>query len=102
MKLKLIVDLMQKYGIGGMYNRVSETARYGGLTRGPRIVDDSVKEKMRDILKEIQSGSFAEEWLSVYQKDGKNSFNKYMKDIENHQIEKVGKEMRGMMWSSST
>ncbi|MGI0002517.1 MAG: ketol-acid reductoisomerase, partial [Nitrososphaeraceae archaeon] len=43
-----------------------------------------------------------EEWLSVYQKDGKNSFNKYMKDIENHQIEKVGKEMRGMMWSSST
>ena len=100
-ELKLIVDLVQKYGIEGMYTRVSETARYGGLSRGPRIVDDSVKEKMRDILKEIQSGSFAEEWLSVYQKDGKNSFNKYMKNIENHQIEKVGKEIRDMMWPSS-
>ncbi|MGH9890126.1 MAG: ketol-acid reductoisomerase, partial [Nitrososphaeraceae archaeon] len=69
--------------------------------RGPRIVDNSVKEKMREILRDIQSGSFAEEWLSVYQKDGKNSFNKYMKNIENHPIEKVGKEIRDMMWSSS-
>ncbi|MFZ0566674.1 MAG: ketol-acid reductoisomerase, partial [Nitrososphaeraceae archaeon] len=100
-ELKLIVDLVQKYGIGGMYTRVSETARYGGLSRGPRIVDNSVKEKMREILRDIQSGSFAEEWLSVYQKDGKNSFNKYMKNIENHPIEKVGKEIRDMMWSSS-
>jgi ketol-acid reductoisomerase len=101
-ELKLIVELVQKYGIAGMYVRVSETARYGGLTRGPRIIDKSVKEKMREVLTDIQTGSFAEEWLSIYQKDGKNSFNKYMNNIETHQIEKVGKEMRDMMWPSSS
>jgi ketol-acid reductoisomerase len=97
-ELKLIVDLVQKYGITGMYNRVSETARYGGLTRGPRVVDKEAKAKMKGVLKEIQSGEFAEEWVSMYKKEGKNSFSRYMKDIENHQLEKVGKEMRRMMW----
>ncbi|HXG06299.1 MAG TPA: ketol-acid reductoisomerase [Nitrososphaera sp.] len=97
-ELKLIVDLIQKYGITGMYNRVSETARYGGLTRGPRVVDKEAKEKMKQALKEIQSGEFAEEWVSTYKKEGKNSFARYMKEIENHPIEKVGKEMRRMMW----
>ena len=97
-ELKLIVDLIQKYGITGMYNRVSETARYGGLTRGPRIVDKEAKKKMKDVLKEIQSGQFNEEWVSMYKKEGKNSFARYMKEIENHQVEKVGKEMRKMMW----
>ena len=97
-ELKLIVDLIQKYGITGMYNRVSETARYGGLTRGPRVVDREAKEKMKGALKEIQSGEFAEEWVSKYKKEGKNSFARYMKEIENHQIERVGKEMRRMMW----
>ncbi|HEY7507260.1 MAG TPA: ketol-acid reductoisomerase [Nitrososphaera sp.] len=97
-ELKLIVDLIQKYGITGMYNRVSETARYGGLTRGPRVVDKDSKKKMKDVLKEIQSGEFAEEWVSIYKKEGKNSFARYMKDIEGHQVERVGKEMRKMMW----
>jgi ketol-acid reductoisomerase len=97
-ELKLIVDLIQKYGITGMYNRVSETARYGGLTRGPRVVDQEAKKKMKEALKEIQSGEFAEEWVSKYKKDGKNSFARYMKEIENHQVEKVGKELRRMMW----
>jgi ketol-acid reductoisomerase len=101
-ELKLIVDLIQKYGLAGMYSRVSETARYGGLSRGPRIIDNSVKEKMRKVLKEIQSGSFAEEWLSIYQKDGKNAFNKYIHSIEGHTIEKIGKEMRDMMWPPSS
>ena len=101
-ELKLIVDLIQRYGIAGMYSRVSETARYGGLSRGPRIVDSLAKEKMKEVLKEIQSGEFAEEWLSTYEKDGKNSFNKYMKNIENHQVEKVGREMRDMMWPQSS
>jgi ketol-acid reductoisomerase len=100
-ELKLIVDLIQKYGISGMYSRVSETARYGGLSRGPRIVNSSAKQKMKEVLKEIQSGQFADEWLSVYKKDGKNSFNRYLKELEDHQIEKIGKEMRGMMWPSS-
>ena len=97
-ELKLIVDLIQKYGITGMYNRVSETARYGGLTRGPRIVDKEAKKKMKDVLKEIQSGEFAEEWVSIYKKEGKNAFARYMNVLENHQVEKVGKEMRKMMW----
>lgn len=97
-ELKLIVDLIQKYGITGMYNRVSETARYGGLTRGPRIVDKETKKKMKDVLKEIQSGEFAEEWVSIYKKEGKNAFARYMNVLENHQVEKVGKEMRKMMW----
>jgi ketol-acid reductoisomerase len=97
-ELKLIVDLVQKYGLTGMYNRVSETARYGGLTRGPRVVDKDTKAKMKQVLNEIQSGQFAEEWVSIYKKEGKNSFSRYMKDIENHQVEKVGRDMRKMMW----
>jgi ketol-acid reductoisomerase len=97
-ELKLIVDLVQKYGIEGMYNRVSETARYGGLTRGPYVMDAGAKKKMKEVLNEIQSGDFAEEWVSKYKKDGKNSFARYMKEIENHQIERVGREMRRMMW----
>src|ERR671923_21549 len=97
-ELKLIVDLVQKYGIAGMYNRVSETARYGGLTRGPYVLDQETKKKMKEVLKQIQSGQFAEEWISKYKKEGKNSFVRHMKEIENHQIEKVGKEMRTMMW----
>lgn len=100
-ELKLIVDLIQKYGITGMYNRVSETARYGGLTRGPQVIDESVKEKMKQVLNDIQSGEFADEWVSRYQKDGKHAFNIFMKEIENHQVEKVGKDMRTMMWPNS-
>lgn len=97
-EMKLIVDLVQKYGITGMYNRVSETARYGGLTRGPRVVNKDAKARMKEVLGEIQSGAFAEEWVSIYKKEGKNSFSRYMKEIEGHQVEKVGKEMRRMMW----
>ena len=97
-ELKLIVDLVQKYGITGMYNRVSETARYGGLTRGPRVIDKDAKRKMKAVLDEIQGGTFAEEWVSIYKKEGKNSFARYMKEIENHPVEKVGKDLRHMMW----
>lgn len=100
-ELKLIVDLIQKYGITGMYNRVSETARYGGLTRGPTVVHEESRKRMKVILKEIQSGQFAEEWVSVYKNEGKNSFDRYMKELENHQVEKVGKDMRKMMWPDS-
>jgi ketol-acid reductoisomerase len=97
-ELKLITDLIHKYGITGMYYRVSETARYGGLTRGPHVIGTDSKNKMKEVLKEIQSGQFAEEWVSIYKKEGKNSFGRFMKEIENHQVEKVGKEMRKMMW----
>ncbi|GIU71663.1 MAG: ketol-acid reductoisomerase [Candidatus Nitrosocaldaceae archaeon] len=97
-ELKLIVDLIQRNGISGMYERVSETARYGGLTRGPRVIDDSVKARMKEVLEEIQSGKFAEEWFSIYQKEGKQAFEKYMKELREHEIEQVGKRIRGMIW----
>ena len=100
-ELKLIVDLIYKYGITGMYNRVSETARYGGLTRGPMIINSQVKENMKKVLKDIQSGEFANEWSRVYKKDGKNSFARFMNQLENNQLEVVGKEMRKMMWKST-
>ena len=84
-----------------MYNRVSETARYGGLTRGPMIINNQVKENMKKVLKDIRSGEFANEWSSVYRKDGKNSFARFMNQLENNQLEVVGKDMRKMMWKST-
>jgi ketol-acid reductoisomerase len=97
-ELKLIVDLVQKYGITGMYNRVSETARYGGLTRGKRTIDQNSKNNMKQILDEIQSGQFAKEWVENYRKDSKTAFAKLLDEVENHEIEKVGKDLRKMMW----
>ncbi|MFQ5920953.1 MAG: ketol-acid reductoisomerase [Nitrososphaerales archaeon] len=97
-ELKLIVDLIQRYGITGMYNRVSETARYGGLTRGPAVIGDESRKRMKQILSEIQSGKFAEEWVSIYEKEGKAAFERYMKELEQHKVETVGKKMRKMMW----
>ena len=94
----LIVDLVQRYGISGMYRRVSETARYGGLTRGQRAIGPDVKKGMKKDLKEIQDGTFAKEWVSVYNKEGQKSFQKYMDKLEAHQIGKVGKKLRKMMW----
>ena len=101
-ELKLIVDLIQRYGINGMWRRVSETAGYGGLTRGPVVMNADSKERMKKILEEIQNGAFNEEWISEYKKNGKNAFDRYMKDLDGHQIEQVGKKMRQMMWPDST
>jgi len=101
-ELKLIVDMIQRYGIGGMYRRVSETARYGGLTRGPVVMNKENKEQMKKVLGQIKDGTFNEEWLSDYKKNGKNAFDRYMKALESHQIEQVGKMMRKMMWPDST
>jgi len=101
-ELKLIVDMIQKYGINGMWRRVSETARYGGLTRGPMIMNKQTKEEMKKVLEQIQDGTFNKEWLSEYEKRGKNAFDKYMKQLDSHQIEQVGKQMRKMMWPDST
>ena len=97
-ELKLIVDLIQKYGITGMYNRVSETARYGGLTRGKRVIDQNSKNKMKDVLIEIQSGQFAKEWVENYRKDSKTAFAKLLEEVDNHEIERVGRDLRKMMW----
>tara|TARA_B100000929_G_scaffold260933_1_gene225433 strand:- start:4465 stop:4848 length:384 start_codon:yes stop_codon:yes gene_type:complete len=101
-ELKLIVDMIQKYGINGMWRRVSETARYGGLTRGPMVMTGDTKEKMKKVLQMIQDGTFNDEWIKNYQNEGKAAFDKYMKELDNHQIEVVGKQMRKMMWPDST
>ena len=101
-ELKLIVDMIQKYGINGMWRRVSETARYGGLTRGPMVMTSETKDRMKKVLDMIQDGTFNEEWIKNYQNEGKAAFDKYMKELDNHQIEVVGKQMRKMMWPDST
>jgi len=101
-ELKLIVDMIQKYGINGMWRRVSETARYGGLTRGPMVMTSDTKARMKEVLDMIQDGRFNDEWVKNYQNEGKAAFDKYMKELDNHQIEVVGKQMRKMMWPDST
>jgi ketol-acid reductoisomerase len=78
-----------------MWSRVSETARYGGRTRGKRIIDARVKENMKEILKEIKDGSFAEEWVAEYER-GLPLFEELRQKESQHQIEKVGKQIRSM------
>lgn len=95
-ELKLIVDLLQQGGITDMRYSVSNTAQYGDLTRGPRVIGDSVRAELKEILKEIQDGSFANEWIEENKK-GLPNFNALTKADEDHLIEKVGSELRGMM-----
>ena len=95
-ELKLITDLIYKKGITGMRKGVSDTAEYGDITRGKRIVNDKTREEMKVILSEIQSGKFAEEWINE-NKEGRPNYNKITEKEKNHLIEKVGKELRGMM-----
>ena len=94
-ELKLIIDLVQKGGIEGMWDGVSNTAEYGGRTRGPVIIDASVKNRMRKTLKDIQSGSFAKEWVSEYE-SGMPILTKLRAEGESSEIEKVGKSIRKM------
>ncbi len=95
-ELKLIVDLMYEKGISGMRYSISNTAEYGDISRGPRIITDETRAEMRKILKEIQTGAFASEWLTE-NKVGKPRFNAIGKRQANHEIEEVGKRLRGMM-----
>jgi len=95
-ELKLIVDLIYEDGIQGMRRRVSDTAEYGDMTRGPRIVNARTRAEMKKILKEIQSGRFAKEWMAENKK-GRPHFNKMRKAGESHPVEKVGARLRAMM-----
>ncbi len=95
-ELKLIVDLMYEKGISGMRYSISNTAEYGDITRGPRIVTDETRAEMKKILKEIQTGEFAKEWL-LENRVGRPRFNAIGKRQADHQIEEVGKRLRGMM-----
>ncbi|OGN92047.1 MAG: ketol-acid reductoisomerase [Chloroflexi bacterium RBG_13_50_10] len=95
-ELKLIVDLMYQGGLSYMRYSVSDTAEYGDYTRGPRIIDELTKDRMRQILAEIQTGSFAREWILENQA-GRPVYNALRKMDAEHQIEIVGKKLRSMM-----
>lgn len=95
-ELKLIVDLIYEGGIFNMWQAVSETAKYGGMTRGKRIFNEKTKEEMRKILKEIQTGEFAREWI-LENLAGRPVYNKLLEMERNHPIEKVGREIRNMI-----
>jgi len=95
-ELKLIVDLMYEQGIAGMRYSISDTAEYGDLTRGPRVIDDRVKATMRTILDEIQSGAFAEEWMAE-NRAGRSRFDALRRAGAEHPIEVIGEELRAMM-----
>jgi ketol-acid reductoisomerase len=95
-ELKLIVDLMYEQGIAGMRYSISDTAEYGDMTRGPRVIDDHVRATMRTILDEIRSGAFAEEWIAE-NRAGRGRFEALRRAGREHPVERIGEELRGMM-----
>lgn len=100
-ELKLIVDLIYEGGIDAMHYSISNNAEYGDLTRGPKLITEDVKKVMKDILKDIQNGSYADEFMSEIQSGGKN-FARLREANNNHLIEKVGQEIRNSFsWGRS-
>ena len=100
-ELKLIVDLLHEGGITKMHRFISETAKYGDLTRGPRVVNKATKKEMKKILTEIQQGKFARQWIAET-KSGRRKYSKLLKADLGHSIEKVGAQLRARMpWLES-
>ena len=95
-EVKLIVDLIYEGGIANMNYSISNTAEYGEYVSGPKIIDSETKKKMKSVLDKIQSGEFTKQWIDEY-KSGAKNFESMRSKIDNHQIEKVGKELRAMM-----
>jgi len=95
-ELKLIVDLLYQGGMEYMRYSVSDTAEYGDYSRGPRVIDNKVKENMKAVLEDVQNGTFAREWISEND-EGRPRFNLLRKQNASHPIEKIGKELRSMM-----
>ena len=95
-ELKMIVDLMYQGGFNYMRYSVSDTAEYGDLTRGPRIIDEHVRENMRTVLREIQDGTFAREWIAEND-EGRKRFTALREEAQHSQIEDIGKQLRSMM-----
>jgi len=91
-EMKLIMDLVYEYGFVGMLRRVSDTAKFGGLTIGPKVVDQTVRENMKNILKDIQTGKFAKSWTG--DPNSAERLNRMIDEFEQHSIEKVGKDIR--------
>jgi len=95
-ELKLIVDLMYEKGIAGMRYSISNTAEYGDLTRGKRVISDATREAMKQILADIQSGAFAREWIAE-NRAGQENFKRLREEQAGHQVEVVGRELRDQM-----
>jgi ketol-acid reductoisomerase len=95
-ELKLIVDLMYEKGIQGMRDSISNTAEYGDMTRGPRVITEETRAEMRKILGEIQSGEFAKEWIAENRAGGEN-FDRMRQEAKDAQVEEVGGKLRPMM-----
>jgi len=95
-ELKLITDMIWAGGIQGMRKRVSDTAKWGDIHCGPRVIDPHVKENMRQLLREIQSGQFAKEWIAEHEA-GRANFTRLMQQDNLHQVEVVGRQLRAMM-----
>jgi len=95
-ELKLIVDLMYEKGITGMRYSISNTAEYGDLTRGKRVISEPTRQAMKEILGEIQSGEFAREWIAE-NRAGQESFKRMREEQSNHRVEREGRELRSMM-----
>jgi ketol-acid reductoisomerase len=95
-ELKLIVDLLHEGGLRKMHEFISETAAYGDLTRGPRVVDEHVRGKMQEVLSEIQDGTFASQWIAENEA-GQSEYKRMMSEDLSHQIEKVGADLRSRM-----
>ena len=101
-EVKLITDAVFASGIGGMHRRVSDTAEYGDYTRGKRVISQEARKEMQKILKQVQSGEFAKEWIEENRK-GRPNFNKMRTECDQHQIEQVGEKLRKMMpWISAS
>ena len=101
-ELKLIIDIMVESGVAGMRFTVSETATYGDITRGPRVVSASAREAMKKILADVQSGTFAREWIKEYE-EGLPTYNALLEEGDRHQIEGVGRRLRARMpWVKRT
>jgi ketol-acid reductoisomerase len=92
---KLIMDLIYQKGITGMLKAVSDTAKYGGLTVGPKIIDEHVKENMKRAVENVKNGKFAEEWIEEHRK-GEKKLKALMQEIEKHELERVGQFIRKM------
>jgi ketol-acid reductoisomerase len=95
-ELKLIVDLMYEKGITGMRYSISNTAEYGDLTRGKRVISDATRQAMKDVLGEIQSGEFAREWIAE-NRAGQENFQRMRQEGQDHQVEREGRELRSKM-----
>jgi ketol-acid reductoisomerase len=95
-ELKLIVDLMYEKGITGMRYSISNTAEYGDLTRGKRVISDATRDAMKQVLGEIQSGQFAREWIAE-NRAGQENFQRMREEAQGHQIEREGRELRSKM-----